>query len=97
MVRERAVELFPRVRTVAKVWVTEAVLVEIGNALSALDRRAAVQFIELCYRTDNIHVVSVDTLLLDRALQLYDSRPDKTWGLPLSAEKVYLALQDRER
>jgi len=71
----------PRVRTAAEVWVTEAVLIEVGNALSAVNRTAVVQFIEQCYLTANLRVVSVDTPLLTRALQLYHQRPDKTWGL----------------
>jgi uncharacterized protein len=41
----------PRVRVAASVWVTEAVLVEVGNALSAVNRPAAVQFIQQCYNT----------------------------------------------
>jgi predicted nucleic acid-binding protein len=73
--------LLPRVRTAAEVWVTEAILIEIGNALSAFNREAAAAFIEQCYHTANVRVVGVDTLLLLRALQLYQSRPDKTWGL----------------
>ncbi len=71
----------PRVRVAASVWVTEAVLVEVGNALSAVNRPAAVQFIQQCYNTANLRVVTVDTPLLNRALQLYNERPDKTWGL----------------
>lgn len=73
--------LLPRLRNAREVWVTEAVLVEIGNALSNLDRSAAVRFIAGCYKTANIHVVSVDTQLLKRALHLYQDRPDKGWGL----------------
>lgn len=76
-----AVSLLPLVRNAAQVWVTEAVLTEVGNALSAVDRMAAVQFIQSCYQTANLHVLSVDTPLLTRALQLYQARPDKTWGL----------------
>jgi hypothetical protein len=73
--------LLPRLRSAREIWVTEAVLVEIGNALSSVDRHAAVRFIEECYQTANIHVVSVDTWLLMRALRLYRDRPDKGWGL----------------
>jgi hypothetical protein len=73
--------LLPRLRSAREIWVTEAVLVEIGNALSSVDRHAAVRFIEECYKTANIHVVSVDTWLLMRALRLYRDRPDKGWGL----------------
>lgn len=59
----------------------EAVLIEVGNALSAVNRTDAVQFIEQCYHTPNLRVVTVDTPLLTRALQLYRERPDQTWGL----------------
>ncbi|HZF39797.1 MAG TPA: PIN domain-containing protein [Blastocatellia bacterium] len=71
----------PRVRSAAEVWITEAVLIEIGNALSAFNRQATTQFIRQCYQTANVCVVSVDTFLLDRATQLYGARHDKTWGL----------------
>lgn len=78
---QQAKQLFPRVRAASEVWITEAVLVEVGNALSALNRNGAVQFIQQCYRTDNINIVSVDTALLMQSLNLYQSRPDKDWGL----------------
>ncbi|NJN24441.1 MAG: type II toxin-antitoxin system VapC family toxin [Acaryochloridaceae cyanobacterium RL_2_7] len=78
---QQAKQLFPRVRVASEVWITEAILVEVGNALSALNRNGAVQFIQQCYRTENIRVVNVDTALLTQALDLYQSRPDKDWGL----------------
>lgn len=77
----QAKAVLPRVRSASEVWITEAVLVEVANALSGLNREAAARFIEQCYATHNMRVVTVDTALLDRALQLYRSRPDKTWGL----------------
>ena len=66
----RALRFAPRVRSATGVWVTEAVLIEIGDA-----------FIDSCYRTPNITVVPVDTPLLGRALRLYESHADKVWGL----------------
>jgi predicted nucleic acid-binding protein len=78
---QQAKQLFPRVRVASEIWITESILVEVGNALSALNRNGAVQFIQQCYRTDNIKVVSVDTALLMQALALYQSRSDKAWGL----------------
>jgi predicted nucleic acid-binding protein len=78
---DEAVALLPRVRDAAEVWITEAILTEVGNALSAIDRVAAVTFIRQCYRTSNMRVVSVDTPLLNQALRLYQIRPDKIWGL----------------
>jgi uncharacterized protein len=53
----QAKELFPRIRAATEVWITEAIFVEVGNALSALNRTGSVQFIQQCYRTDNIKVI----------------------------------------
>ena len=77
----QAKALLPRVREAQEVWVTEAILVEVGNALAAYDREAAARFIRQCYQTSNIEVVTVDTVLLEEALALYADRPDKEWGL----------------
>lgn len=77
----RARAFLPQVRAATEVWVTEAILVEVGNALSNFNRAAAAQFIEQCYHTHNMHVVGIDTPLLARALQLYRDRPDKAWEL----------------
>ena len=77
----RAKTLLPRIRTAKEVWITEAIFVEVGNALSAFNRSGAVQFIQQCDRTENIKVVSVHTELLIQSLALYQSRSDKTWGL----------------
>lgn len=77
----RAKQLFPHIRAASEVWITEAIFTEVGNALSAFNRNGAIQFIQQCYRTDNIKVVSVDTELLMQSLALYQSRSDKTWGL----------------
>lgn len=78
---QKAKQLFPRVRAASEVWLTEAILAEVGNALSSFNRNGAVQFIQQYYRTDNIKVISVDTTLLMQALVLYQSHPDKIWGL----------------
>lgn len=77
----QAVELFSRVRNAKEVWVTEAILIEVGNALSTVNRLSAFEFIEQCYKISNINVVPLTTELLKGALQLYHSRSDKTWGL----------------
>ncbi|MDZ7992727.1 MAG: type II toxin-antitoxin system VapC family toxin [Nostoc sp. EfeVER01] len=89
----KAKTLLPRVQSALEVWVTEAVLIEVGNALSAFNCTAAIRFIQQCYQTQNMCVVSVDTQLLNRALQLYQSRLDKTWGLTDCIS--FIAMQDR--
>jgi predicted nucleic acid-binding protein len=68
----RASQLAVRLPEADELWTTEAVLVEIGNALSSTNRRAAVEFIEEAYQTPEVHVVSVDTEMLRRALELDD-------------------------
>lgn len=78
---EQAKAALPRVTAAAEVWVTEAVLVELANALSALDRQAAARFVDQCYRTPNIRVVTVDTPLLMKGLHLYRTHQDKKRGL----------------
>jgi len=78
---DRAKKLLKRVRNASEIWVTEAVLIEIGNALASVNREGAADFIRNCYKTPNIKVVMVETSLLKRALELYDNRPDKEWGL----------------
>lgn len=61
---------------------TEAVLIEIGNALSRQHWRALALATLNDLRADpEIDIVPVDTDLLERALQLYGQRPDKEWGL----------------
>lgn len=68
----KALALLPQVEAAAEVWTTEAILIEVGNALSAVNRQGAVEFIQLCSQTPNIHLVSVNTALFSRALQLYN-------------------------
>ena len=71
-----AKSLFARVKAASQIWITEAILIEIGNALSRTNRSAADQFIQSCYGTSNFIVV-----LIKRGLQLYAERQDKDWGL----------------
>ncbi|NIA12335.1 MAG: PIN domain-containing protein [Nitrospiraceae bacterium] len=78
---EPAKAFLPKISGAREVWVTEAVLVEVGNALARSNRSAAIDFIDGCYSTPNIKVVSVDHALLLRAIDLYQSRDDKEWGL----------------
>jgi hypothetical protein len=56
--------------------ITEAVLTEIGNALSGRLRGPAAVFIRRCYAAPHVTVIPVDTPLFLRAVALYESRPD---------------------
>ena len=77
----KATALLNRVRDASEVWITEAVLIEIGNALASMNRKAAVEFIRSCYVTPNMRVAEVDADLFKRGLDFYSNRPDKEWGL----------------
>lgn len=79
----RALALLPHVKQAAEVVITEAVFAEVGNALSGTPRlrQLAAAFIRRCYIEANMAVVPVDTALLTRALELFESRADKEWGL----------------
>jgi len=70
----------PTVKAADEVWTTEAVLVEVGNALSTFNRHAAAHFIRSCYQTQNMTVVNVDPHLMNQAILFYLSHQDKTWG-----------------
>ena len=61
--------------------VTDAVLLEIGNALSRMDRDAAVQIIEDLRESPGVTVVNLTLELFESAFDLYRRHTDKQWGL----------------
>jgi uncharacterized protein len=78
---QKALTLMPLVNTPNKIWITEAVLVEIGNALSSKNRAIAHSFINRCFADTNFVVVEVTSELLKKAVKLYGDFKDKEWGL----------------
>lgn len=76
-----AMKLLPRVKNAKEVWITEAIFMEVGNALSTYNHRKVSAFIQQCYQTDNMSVVNITPQLFQEGLNLYQSRQDKTWGL----------------
>jgi predicted nucleic acid-binding protein len=61
--------------------ITDAVLLEIGNALSRIDRGAAVQIIEDLRESPAVTLVSLTPKLFESAFDLYRRHADKQWGL----------------
>lgn len=61
--------------------VTDAVLLEIGNALARTYKSEAVQIIEHFLTSDEVQVVHLTQDLIEKALALYRSHQDKAWGL----------------
>jgi uncharacterized protein len=60
---------------------TDAVLLEIGNALSRIARQEASTIIHYFQTTQEATVISLTPNLLKAALQLYETHKNKTWGL----------------
>lgn len=61
---------------------TDAILLEIGNALSKSKyRRAAIQLLESLEHDANVQIVPLTQDLYLAALMLFKERPDKEWGL----------------
>jgi hypothetical protein len=61
---------------------THAVLLEIGNALSKRRFRSAATRLLLALSADSdVEIVPFSEELFSRALELYNDRPDKEWGL----------------
>jgi predicted nucleic acid-binding protein len=61
--------------------VTDAVLLEIGNALSRMARDAAVQIIQDLRQSPGATVVHLTPELFESAFSLYRRHTDKQWGL----------------
>jgi predicted nucleic acid-binding protein len=60
---------------------TDAVLLEIGNALARRHKAYAVAVIENAKQSKDIRLVRLSPELFDRGLDLYSSHRDKAWGL----------------
>ena len=60
---------------------TDAVLLEIGNALARNFKEASIQIIEYFLTSDEVEIIPLNTQLFARAFELYRSHLDKSWGL----------------
>lgn len=61
--------------------ITDAVLLEVGNALARSHRAAAIEIIQDFLDSENAEVVRLTPELFDRAFALYSRCLDKDWGL----------------
>ena len=80
---ERAVEIADEMETSEiRIVTTQAVLLEIGNALSRQRHRAAaVRLLEALEADPQVEIVALSAELYARAFRLFRERPDKEWGL----------------
>jgi predicted nucleic acid-binding protein len=60
---------------------TDAVLLEIGNALARNFRGQAAEIIADFLTSDEVEVVSLDATLFQKAFELYRAHKDKAWGV----------------
>ncbi|EDN66274.1 conserved hypothetical protein [Beggiatoa sp. PS] len=61
--------------------VTDAVLLEIGNALAHNYKKESIKIIEQFVKSEEIEVVRLTPQLFKQAFELYKKYEDKTWGL----------------
>jgi len=60
---------------------TDAVLLEIGNALAKDFRAEAVEIIKILRNSNKTEVVKIDSDLFEKGLEIYEKHRDKNWGL----------------
>lgn len=79
----RAVELSCQIeKNSIRMVTTQAILLEIGNALSKERyRSAAVKILRSLEQDQNVKIVSLNDELYSRAFKLFCDRSDKEWGL----------------
>jgi predicted nucleic acid-binding protein len=61
--------------------ITDAVLLEIGNALARNFKERATELIHDLLTSDEVHVVRLTPALFDEGFAMYRSHRDKEWGL----------------
>ncbi len=61
--------------------ISDAVLLEVGNALARNFKEQAVEVIEDFLTSEEVEVVSLDAALFKEAFELYQTYKDKAWGM----------------
>ncbi len=61
---------------------TEFILVEVADGLSSVRfRQAAAKIIGFLSNNELVTIIEANSVLVQRALELYEARQDKSWGL----------------
>lgn len=60
---------------------TDAILLEIGNALARSFKPAAIEVLKDFQDSPNVEIVHLNPLLFQKSLEMYQAYQDKTWGL----------------
>ncbi len=77
---EQAIELSKRFESYPLV-VTDAVLLEVGNALARNHRQEAIEVIQYSLTSNEVEIVYLTPQLFGQAFELYRSHQDKAWSL----------------
>ena len=77
---QRALELAKQFQDYSLI-VTDAILLEVGNALSGNYKSEAVELIETFLDSDDIEVIRLNPDLFEEAFSFYKQYRDKSWGL----------------
>ena len=79
---QKCIEAFNMCGDDAEYFITDVVLMEIGNAFSSVqDREKGAKIVRKFMNADDITVIKLKDEYFDKALKLYEKRPDKEWGL----------------
>jgi uncharacterized protein len=60
---------------------TDAILLEIGNALARDFRKEAISVIRVPRSSKKVEVLEIDSTLFEKGLEVYKKYGDKSWGL----------------
>lgn len=60
---------------------TDAVLLEIGNAMAKDFREEAAAIIKVLRNSQRVEVIETSERLFEKGLEFYEKHSDKTWGL----------------
>ena len=60
---------------------TDAILLEVGNALGRYFRQSAIETIDYFLKTENAELVHLTPQLFEQAFTLYQRYQDKDWGM----------------
>jgi uncharacterized protein len=77
----KALELSHILQNAEQVVTTEFVLLEVGDAMSAIAKQGAIEYIDNLYTQDDITIIEIDRTLYRRGLGVYRQYEDKEWGL----------------
>ncbi|WP_319578489.1 PIN domain-containing protein [uncultured Methanospirillum sp.] len=78
---KQALEIAHELFDYTEIWITDAIIYEIGNSFSKTGKQIIAEFIRDCYTTEQMHVVKTDEPLLMKALTHYSDYLDKDWSL----------------